>query len=126
MIIFSCIGFAIIMVLTTFVIDTMWLAYVFFAAAMIMVAMRLSPLQSLMTALVSENRLGTLLCLTVALGNVGIGIGGAIAGIAYTKYGYVSNTISGAVAILIMAVLVQVYLPEPSGDQTVEEAAKSS
>lgn len=126
MIIFSCIGFAIIMVLTTFVIDTMWLAYVFFAAAMIMVAMRLSPLQSLMTALVSENRRGTLLCLTVALGNVGIGIGGAIAGIAYTKYGYVSNTISAAVAILIMAVLVQVYLPEPSGDQTVEEAAKSS
>lgn len=125
MIIVSCIGFSIIMVLTPYVIDTMWLAYVFFAGAMIMVAMRLSPLQSLMTAIVSENRRGTLMCLTVAIGNLGFGIGGAVAGMAYIKYGYVSNTFSGAVAILIMAVLVKVFLPEPSEDQQVDSVKSS-
>jgi len=113
MIVISCIGFAIVMVLTTYVVDSMWLASAFFAAAMVMVAMRLSPLQSLMTALVSENRRGALLCLAVSIGNVGIGLGGAVAGMMYTKYGFVSNTILGAVSILLMAIVVQVFLPEP-------------
>jgi predicted MFS family arabinose efflux permease len=118
-IIISCVGFSIVMVLTTYFIDSLWLAYVFFAAAMIMVAMRLSPLQSLLTALVSENRRGSLLCLTIAVGNIGFGIGGAVAGATYTKLGYASNTILGAIAILIVAVLVHFFLPEPSDDAAV-------
>jgi predicted MFS family arabinose efflux permease len=113
MIVISCIGFAIVMVLTTYMVDTMWLASVFFASAMIMVAMRLSPLQSLMTALVSDRRRGALLCLAVSIGNVGIGIGGAVAGMVYTKYGFISNTVAGAIAMLLMAIIVQVFLPEP-------------
>jgi len=125
MIVLSCIGFSIIMVLTTYVIDSMWLAYVFFASSMIMVAMRLSPLQSLLTALVSDARRGSLLCLTVALGNIGFGIGGAVAGATYTNYGYVSNTVAAAIAILIVAVLVQAFLPEPSEELSIE-AVKSS
>lgn len=125
LIVTSCIGFSIIMVLTTFLIDSMWLAYVFFAAAMTMVAMRLSPLQSLMTALVSSNRRGTLLCLTIALGQVGFGLGGAVAGLAYTKYGYISNTISAAAAILVMAIIVQAFLPEPQEDAKIENPTSS-
>jgi predicted MFS family arabinose efflux permease len=113
MIVISCIGFAIVMVLTTYMVDSMWLASVFFASAMVMVAMRLSPLQSLMTALVSDNRRGALLCLAVSIGNVGIGIGGAVAGMVYTKYGFISNTVAAAIAMLLMAIIVQVFLPEP-------------
>lgn len=114
LIVFSCLGLAVIMALTTFLVTSMWMAYLFFGAAMIMVAMRMSPLQSLMTALVEDRRRGALLSLAVSIGQVGIGLGGAFAGIAYTKYGYISNTMVGAVSILAMAWMVQTKLPEPA------------
>ena len=117
LIIISCIGFGIVMVLTTFLVTNMTWAYVLFGFAMLMVALRISPLQSLLTALVTENRRGALLSLTVALGQIGIGIGGALAGLAYTDFGYLSNTLAGAVALLLMAVLVYSSLPEPEDDE---------
>jgi predicted MFS family arabinose efflux permease len=113
MIVISCVGLAIVMSLTTFLIHSMLVAYILFALAMVMVAMRISPLQSLMTELVPSDRRGVLMSLAVSIGQVGIGIGGAAAGIAFTRFGYVSNTVTGAVAILAMAVLVQTSLPEP-------------
>ncbi len=116
LIIYSSLGFAVVMILTTFVVTSMFFAYVLFGLAMSMMAIRISPLQSLLTALVSENRRGALLSLTVSIGQVGIGIGGAIAGIAYTEYGYFSNTLVGAVGITMMAILVYVSLPEPQED----------
>ncbi|MCZ6705862.1 MAG: MFS transporter [Bacteroidetes bacterium] len=117
LIIISCIGFGLVMVLTTFLVTNMMWAYVMFGFAMLMVALRISPLQSLLTALVTENRRGALLSLTVALGQIGIGIGGALAGLAYTDFGYLSNTLAGAVALLLMAVLVYSSLPEPEDDE---------
>lgn len=117
LIIISCIGFGIVMVLTTFLVTNMTWAYVLFGFAMLMVALRISPLQVLLTALVTENRRGALLSLTVALGQIGIGIGGALAGLAYTDFGYLSNTLAGAVALLLMAVLVYCSLPEPEDDE---------
>ena len=113
LIITSCIGFGLVMVLTTFLTTSMWVAYVLFGSAMTLFAIRVSPLQSLMTALVEERRRGTLLSLAVSIGQTGIGIGGAVAGIAYVRYGYVSITLAGAVAILGMAYLVHRALPEP-------------
>lgn len=118
----SCLGLAVVMTLTTYVIDSMWMAYLLFGATMIMIAMRMSPLQSLMTALVEERRRGALLSLAVAIGQVGIGIGGAVAGMAYTKYGYVSNTLVGAASILGMAWLVQRALPEPKENDFATDA----
>jgi predicted MFS family arabinose efflux permease len=109
----SCIGMGLVMLATTFVVDAMWAAYLLFALAMITVAMRISPLQSLLTALVPDARRGILMSLAVAIGQVGIGIGGGIAGLAYTRYGYVSNTLLGAASILLMALLVFQFLPEP-------------
>ncbi|MCH8122049.1 MAG: MFS transporter [Bacteroidetes bacterium] len=117
LIIISCIGFGIVMVLTTFLVTNMTWAYVLFGCAMLMVALRISPLQFLLTALVTENRRGALLSLTVALGQIGIGIGGALAGLVYTDFGYLSNTLAGAVALLLMAVLVYCSLPEPEDDE---------
>ncbi|MEQ9105703.1 MAG: MFS transporter [Rhodothermales bacterium] len=112
----SCLGLAVAMILTTYVITSMWVAYILFGGTMIMIAMRMSPLQSLMTALVEDRRRGALLSLAVSIGQVGIGIGGAVAGMAYTRYGYISNTMVGAVSILGMAWLVQRALPEPKED----------
>ncbi len=124
LIVTSCLGFGVVMVLTTYVIVNMWIGYVLFAVAMVMVSMRISPLQSLMTSLVSENRRGALLSLAIAIGQIGFGIGSAVAGITFIRYGYFSNTIAGAVAIVIMAALVYVFLPEPDerGEITLDAA----
>ncbi|PIQ63906.1 MAG: MFS transporter [Bacteroidetes bacterium CG12_big_fil_rev_8_21_14_0_65_60_17] len=116
LIVWSCLGLSVIMVLTTWVVTSIFTAYIVFGLTMVMIAMRISPLQSLMTALVEDQRRGALLSLAVAIGQVGIGIGGAVAGLAYTRYGYVSSTIVGAVAILAMAAIVQFRLPEPGED----------
>lgn len=122
----SCLGLAVVMIATVPLVTSMLLAYVLFAFAMIMVAMRMSPLQSLMTELVPAERRGVLMSLAVAIGQVGIGIGGAVSGIAYTRFGYSSNTITGAIAILAMAALVQFTLPEPKGgNSTPKPAAKT-
>lgn len=118
LIIFSCLGLAVVMATTTYAISSPWVAYVFFALAMVMVAMRISPLQSLISALVSSERRGVLMSMTVALGQVGIGIGAAVAGPLYTRFGFMSNTMLGAAAMVGMALLVMIGLPEPSEDPT--------
>lgn len=117
LVISSCIGLAVVMLLTTYVIHSMWMAYVMFGLAMVMIAMRMSPLQSLLSALVSGGRRGILMSLAVAVGQIGIGISGAIAGPTYTQYGYLSNSVLGAIAIALMALLVWKRLPEPTGEE---------
>lgn len=109
----SCLGLAAVMMATPYVITSLWVAYPVFALAMAMVAMRISPLQSLLSALVSDERRGILMSLAVAIGQVGIGISGGLAGLAYTRYGFQSNTFIGAGSMVLMALLVWRGLPEP-------------
>jgi predicted MFS family arabinose efflux permease len=113
MIIWSCLGLAVVMAVTTTVVTNMTTAYVFFALAMVMVSMRVSPLQSLLTELVRAGRRGSLMSLVVSIGQLGIGIGSAVAGSAFSTYGYASNTYAAAVSILLMAGMVHWFLPEP-------------
>jgi predicted MFS family arabinose efflux permease len=113
LIVVSCIGLAVTMLLTTVVVHDMFVAYVVFGLVMVTISMRISPLQSLMTELVDADRRGVLMSLAVSLGQVGIGIGGGIAGIAFTKYGFESNTVIGAISIFLMALMVVFFLPEP-------------
>jgi predicted MFS family arabinose efflux permease len=63
--------------------------------------------------MVDDARRGTLLALTVAVGQIGIGIGGAIAGPVYSYSGFFSSTVLAAISLVAMAVLVAVWLPEP-------------
>lgn len=112
-IIFSCVGLALVMVLTVVLVQSFWVAYPLFFVTMMLVAMRISPFQALTTELVNANKRGTLMSLLVAIGQVGYGIGGSIAGPAYVRYGYASNTVIGAAMILAMALLVWKFLPEP-------------
>ncbi len=116
LIIASCVGLAVLMALTPYGITDMASASLFYALAMVAVAMRIAPLQSLMTALVSSERRGILLSLAVGIGQVGIGAGSVLAGLAYARYGYASNTFLGAAAMVAMAVLVWRALPEPKGE----------
>ncbi|MDA1029442.1 MAG: MFS transporter [Bacteroidetes bacterium] len=113
LIIISCIGMGLVMIVTPYFGTNLWVVYGLFGMAMIMMALRISPLQSLMTAIVEEQRRGALLSLAVAIGQVGIGIGGAVAGLTYVNFGFASNTFAGAIAIFAMALLVHKTLPEP-------------
>jgi predicted MFS family arabinose efflux permease len=102
------------MLATTFIIQNLWMAYPVFFLTMVLVAMRISPFSALLTALVPDHNRGSLMSLTVALGQVGFGLGGAVAGPLYADLGYFSNTALGAVSVLGMGVLVWFMVPEPS------------
>jgi predicted MFS family arabinose efflux permease len=109
----SCVGLFLVMLATTVVIKSLWMAYPLFFLTMILVAMRISPFSALLTALVPDHNRGSLMSLTVALGQVGFGLGGALAGPFYANLGYSSNTIIGAVSVLGMGLIVWFMVPEP-------------
>jgi predicted MFS family arabinose efflux permease len=109
----SCVGLFFVMLATTFLIKSLWIAYPVFFLTMVLVAMRISPFSALLTALVPDQNRGSLMSLTVALGQVGFGLGGAVAGPLYADLGYFSNTALGAVAVLGMGLIVWFLVPEP-------------
>jgi len=112
-IIISCLGLSVVMLITTYVINDFWVAYVIFFITMVLIAMRISPFQALSTQLIKSDNRGSLMSLLVAIGQVGYGVGGSIAGPFYVESGYVSNTIIGTIMILIMAYIVWRHVPEP-------------
>jgi predicted MFS family arabinose efflux permease len=115
----SCVGLFIVMLGTTLVIRSFWIAYPVFFATMVLIAMRVSPFSALLTALVPDHNRGSLMSLTVALGQVGFGLGGALAGPFYSHMGYGSNTAMGAVSVLGMGLIVWFLVPEPRRDAPV-------
>jgi predicted MFS family arabinose efflux permease len=112
-ILYACIGLSLVMVSTTVVLTELWMAYPLFFVIMVGVAMRMSPFSALLTALVEDHRRGSLMSLTVALGQVGYALGGALAGPLYARAGYRSNTVLGAASVLAMGLVVWSWLPEP-------------
>lgn len=112
----SCVGLFFMMLATTFVVRTLWAAYPVFFLIMVLVAMRISPFSALLTALVPDHNRGSLMSLTVALGQVGFGLGGALAGPFYARMGYGSNTVIGAISVLGMGIMVWFLVPEPPGE----------
>jgi len=123
-IVLSCVGLSVVMLLTTLVVTDLWTAYVVFFFTMVLVAMRVSPFSALLTALVSGPRRGSLMSLMVALGQVGFAVGGVIAGPLFARVGYGSNTVAGAAAVLGMGLIVWFMIPEPEGDYVEANEAK--
>ncbi|MFH1762900.1 MAG: MFS transporter, partial [Gemmatimonadota bacterium] len=113
----SCVGLSLVMLATTILIKSLWVAYPLFFLTMILVAMRISPFSALLTALVPDQNRGSLMSLTIALGQVGFGLGGALAGPFYANFGYGSNTVIGAVSVLGMGLMVWFLVPEPRGGE---------
>ena len=113
MIITSCLGLSVLMVGTTFFINELSFAFILFPVAMILIAMRISPFQALSSELVKSNNRGTMMSLLVAIGQVGYGLGGTVAGPLYSLHGYASNTYFGAFSIFITAFVVWKFVPEP-------------
>jgi len=114
LVVWASVALGLIMLIAPYTIDGFWMAAILFFLAMASVGIRIGPLQSLLTALVPDDRRGLLMGLAMSVGQAGFGVGSFLAGIGYGQLGYVSNTISGAFAMLFMAVLVQRGLPEPS------------
>lgn len=121
MIIFSCLGLATLMALTTFLITSFWIAFIFFPIAMLLIAMRISPFQALSSELVKSNNRGSLMSLLVAIGNVGAGLAGSLAGPLFDRLGYISNTIFGSFTIILTAYIVWKFVPEPKIQHATQE-----
>jgi predicted MFS family arabinose efflux permease len=119
-IILSCLGLSVVMALTTVVIDSVPVAYPWFFLVMALVAMRIGPFSALLTALVSDDRRGSLLSLTVALGQVGFAVGGTLAGVLYASAGYAFTTWLASGAVLGMGIIVWLLVPEPGVDAPVD------
>ena len=112
-ILLACIGLSIVMVGTVPLVTSVTIAYVFFFLTMVLVAMRVSPFSALLTGLVRDERRGSLMSLAVALGQLGFALGGAVSGPLFASFGYVSNTVVGAVFVLGMGFIVWFFIPEP-------------
>jgi predicted MFS family arabinose efflux permease len=117
-ILLGCVGLSILMLSTVRIVSGPVSAYVFFFFAMVLVATRISPFSALLTALVTDQRRGSLMSLTVALGQVGFALGGAVAGPLYAGVGYASNTVLAAVSVLAMGLIVWFFVPEPEGTRS--------
>ncbi len=117
-ILLACAGLALVMLATVPLVTNLTVAYIFFFLTMILVAMRVSPFSALLTALVKDERRGSLMSLTIALGQLGFAIGGAVAGPLYARMGYGSNAVLGAFFVLAMGLVVWFFIPEPERSQT--------
>ena len=112
----SCLGLAALTAAFTYVVEARWAAYAAYVAMMVLFAMRMTPLQALLTALVPATQRGTFLSLTIAVGQVGMALGAALGGVLYGGFGYRANTFASAAGVLAMALLVWQALPEPARD----------
>ncbi len=113
MVVGSCVGLSVVMLSTVPLITSLWVAYPLYSLMMVLIATRTSPYSALLSALVPANRRGSLMSLTVALGQVGFALGAMVAGYSYSYLGFAGNTVMGAVAVLCMGWIVWARLPEP-------------
>lgn len=113
LIMISSIGFSIIMLAAPYILVKVWVAYLLFFLGMIQIAMRISPFQALLSELVDARQRGSLMSLNATIGQLGIGLGSAMAGPSYTIMGYASNAILAGLMMIIVAVMVWRFLPEP-------------
>ncbi len=119
----ACIGLAALMVATVPLITSVTRAYILFFLTMVLVAMRVSPFSALLTALVRDERRGSLMSLTVALGQLGFAVGAAVAGPLFAQVGFGANGVVGAVFVLAMGVVVWRFVPEPHEAQPAHASA---
>lgn len=89
-----------------------WIAYGLFFLVMGLFTARATPFQTLLTEIVSSDKRGSFLNLTIGMGQIGAGIGGGLAGAAYASTGYEGTTLLTALAMIIIGLLVWLLLPE--------------
>ncbi len=110
----SCVGLSVVMALTTVVVGSVTAAFPYFFLVMALVALRIGPFSALLTALVPDHQRGSLMSLTVALGQVGFAVGGTVSGFIYATAGYGTTAVMAGACVLGMGLMVWFLLPEPS------------
>ena len=95
-----------------------WTIYALFAVAQALLIARASPFQSLLSELVESDQRGSLLNLTLAIGQLGFGLGGAVAGFTYAAGGFRVNAALAALSALLAGLLIWRYLPETLQQET--------
>ena len=112
-IIISNLILATILLLTIYVVkDISLTTYVFCFMLMLVVSGRMVPYQALVSEVASDHSRGKLMCLSISIGQLGMGMGSALSGWLYASHGFSSNIFLGASAIVAMAILVWKFIPE--------------
>ncbi len=111
-------GLAVVMLATPLAALWSWTIYALFAAVQALLIARASPFQSLLSELVASDQRGSLLNLTLAIGQVGFGLGGAVAGFTYSAGGFGLNAALAAFSALLAGLLIWRYLPETLQHET--------
>lgn len=109
----SSIGLSLLIVSMTYVTRNVPVAFALFAGVMVLFAARIGPFQALLTQLVPGERRGSLMSLTVGIGQLGFAFGGAAAGFTYAHYSYRVSTAIAAALMLSTGWIVWRMLPEP-------------
>jgi predicted MFS family arabinose efflux permease len=109
-------GLALVVFSVPFLVRSYLAALVFFMLVMMLFAARVGPFQALLTQLVPGQRRGTLMSLTVGIGQLGFALGGALAALTYERYGYNASTTASAVFVLLSTLIVWRGLPEPAAE----------
>jgi predicted MFS family arabinose efflux permease len=110
----ACLGGAVLMALTGWLVTRVWVAFALFFLLMALVAARSSPLTALLSELVPARERGSLMSLLMAVGQLGFGAGGGVAGAVFAARGYPTSALLAAGALLLAGVLVRRFLPEPA------------
>ena len=108
----ASVGLAAGMLATPWLMRGLPAACALFFGVMVLVASRAGPLQALLTEIVPAGQRGSLMSLSMAMGQGGYGVGGALAGPVYGAYGYTGTAALAALSALGVAVLVWRFLPE--------------
>ena len=116
MVVGACAGLFVLMSLTTTIMAEFWMAYPLFFTIMVLVSARMGPFQALLSEIVPAERRGSLMSLSIATGQLAMGICSAAAGIVYIELGYFFSSVLGGTGMLAMGFLVWRYIPETRGE----------
>ena len=109
---FSSIALAVVMMSSVFLISRNgFLAPVLFFLVMLLVSSRMIPFQVLTTELAPGGSRGRLLCLAIAIGQLGMGIGAGVSGYIYSWLGFAGNAMLGTASVLMMGFVVWRFIP---------------
>ena len=107
----ASIGIALLMPITTLIQPSFsWVIYPVFFLTMACVASRMSPMQALMTQLATGEQRGALMSLVTSVGQIGFGMGSAMASAVWGLVGFTGNALLGMASVLLMAGIVWRYL----------------
>jgi predicted MFS family arabinose efflux permease len=111
----ASVGLAALMALTPFL-GSFTLVTAVFVLVMALFASRASSFTTMLTELVEGDQRGSLMSLTVGVGQVGVGLGGVLAGGLYASVGYTPSAVAAGLSMLLIAGLIAVYLPATAPD----------